>query len=145
QKADTERLAARLQNRILRVGILREQSRQGRGRTQRPIGIGAARKWIIAAPATLLRQEQHRRHRERPQPSSLHAFTAFCRTSRSRRATIISSPGSSIHTPTTIVFSSLGSPAPGLRPVCGFSSMLGVPLRNSAATFIGEIFTRVWS
>src|SRR4029079_475542 len=73
--------------------------------------------------------------------NAAHYPTAFARTSFKRRATIASSPGCSIQTPTTIVFSSVCSPAPGRRPVCGLSSMLGVPLRSSPATSSAFILT----
>ena len=68
------------------------------------------------------------------------------RTSRKRRATIISSPGWSIQTPTTIVLTLAGMPAeaPVVWPVEGLSSMLGVPRRSSVMTSRGEIFNFSW-
>src|ERR1019366_4395022 len=68
------------------------------------------------------------------------------RTSRKRRATIISSPGWSIQTPTTIVLTLAGMPAeaPVVCPVEGLSSMLGVPRRSSVMTSRGEIFNFSW-
>ena len=53
QEADAERLAARLEDGVLGVGVLREQPRQRRRRPQRPVGVGAAGKRVARA-ATLL-------------------------------------------------------------------------------------------
>ena len=64
------------------------------------------------------------------------------KTSRKRRATIASSPGSSIHTPTTIVLSSVGSPAAGLRPVPGCNSMLA---RREFRRHVQWRISRAWS
>ena len=55
QEADPELFASRLENRVLGVGILREQAVERRRRTQRPVGIGAAgnglsgRCWAVVA------------------------------------------------------------------------------------------------
>src|SRR4029077_13587549 len=71
---------------------------------------------------------------------------AFISTSCRRRATIASSPGSNIQTPTTILLASLGMPALAfVEPVAGFSSILGVPARSCLATSLGAILTRCWS
>src|SRR5450432_1063511 len=86
----------------------------------------------------------HNRQRQECRDDT-HYTAALARTSCRRRATIRSSPGSSIQTPTTIVFSSVSKPAAGFLPVPGCSSMLGLPRRSSAATSRGEILTRCGS
>ena len=72
---------------------------------------GMTRGAVGKSPAPGAAEERETiRTRPRLQPA------AFARTSRKRRATIVSSPGSSIQTPTTIVFSSVGRPARASSP-----------------------------
>src|SRR5262249_49512680 len=69
-----------------------------------------------------------------------HDAIAARSTSLSLRATIASSPGCNIHTPTTIVFGPPGNPAlAGFPPVEGFSSILGFPSRIFCATSVPVI------
>src|SRR6202022_1468005 len=82
-------------------------------------GNDAARKGRIVAALSL-----------RAGAAMLQELAAPCRTSRSRLATIRSSPGRNIHTPTTIVLVPPSRPAlAGGPPVEGLSSMRGVPWR----------------
>ena len=63
QEPDAEFLAARREQRVLGVGVLREQARERRRRPQRSVGIRAAGKRIRIAAATL-RRDQGRDDRE---------------------------------------------------------------------------------
>jgi hypothetical protein len=71
EKPDPELLAARLEQRILRIGILREQPRHRRRRTQRAVRIGAAGE-LRPAPSLLCRQpDGGKDHHCRKHPSRL--------------------------------------------------------------------------
>ncbi|PYQ96212.1 MAG: hypothetical protein DMF96_19305 [Acidobacteria bacterium] len=63
QEPDAEFLAAGREQRVLGVGVLREEARERRRRPQRSVGIRAAGKRIRLAAATL-RRKQDRDDRE---------------------------------------------------------------------------------
>jgi hypothetical protein len=90
KELDAERLASRIENRVLRVGVLREQARDRRRRPERSVGIRPAWKRIIGAAA--LRDEQRGKCQQQERRADarvrqqVESLSRRCRGTRSKYA-----------------------------------------------------------